>query len=1239
MGINFISLNFFLLINFQIAEGLVKNTTDLGMIVFLNSLFNFLQICYTYFLVKKFVLIFGSSLIILTLKILFTRFIFKISIKWSLVSEIILLLLCNLISYTNEASSKIELVLKSRKKKSSKKPKSQVNIETNVRYKLICDNFKNPLIAFNMDGDINYLNSLMNIIFKRFIDKETEENVFFNDQQEENPTIFDLKNDILKSSKKINYFEIFFKNRLENYKFDTNKEHKLDFSKNLIKEDSQKITYKPFIPIIFENLFYINEKLSKSSPRLFEYLINLKNNNQYKSQREEIKHSSFNLQEFIKLTTASNLYPNQTLNQSSKYNLKNTILTDGLLINNDLNSYLKINDNSELNILKLEEKVESTNYNFKSMKTFKSLKTLKTINSRQTQFITGNNDVTINNLIDKLRTDQVEGISEQFYIGKTNLPFFITKSNNNLKLKETKEFYIYCTFISENQEIILSLQDISQELNKEIKETSNLCRSLYLSKFSHELKNPICNLLEIVESLEKNLNLQDKEIKFNLKNYTREAYQKYRFNSSSSDTSDEDIELKCKDLFSRSYFKNSNCLLERISKKIRNLKSIAETIILIFKDFSFYSNLSCKDEVKEDHTTSIIAPSNERILNYSKEIIMPKSPTKRLSNNNITSGRSHLISSYRKICNFKEIISEIVNIFINKSEIDNKQKNLLINFSLEKNLPDSIDMDKEKFRSMIFNIFYHMYMVALSGKIEVCIKIINPRPLEANTQKKLNFEIILNGTSNFSINNRLEILKCKEDDIDHFSNFNSLKENYLESNGNHCEKEIKMKNSLLDSTRKKSQNGLAEKFNLLSILKIGNSEKRNTFVDNFNRNFQFVLANIYANHLGLILNYEQSNIIAKFSFTYDLKQYELNSILNKADNGKIFSSSSSKFKIQNHPLKMKRLDIPENLIEGSQESIKSSTTSKLNHLFINNNSSRCKSNHNPSERTLKINDAMVFNYPYFIKENEENKKMFLCSRGSPLRNIDRRNTDKLVINQGNIIINHKYYIDKSSLFQKNGHHLANIAQPINKKSFESNNDLKVSSNSIFEQRSKKRNNTVQNSKLDDTCINTFVHKNKYIEKEDFSIINDTDKIRVILCDDENLIRKTIQRFLHSISKQHPRVKFEIDQSENGFECLKKIYENHKEGKYYDILIIDETMPFMKGSQLINLLRNLISENNFKDILIVSFTSYDSPDKIDYIYEQGADHVLSKPIKYEDFKNFFIEEIIKNINKSLVSDVK
>jgi hypothetical protein len=68
------------------------------------------------------------------------------------------------------------------------------------------------------------------------------------------------------------------------------------------------------------------------------------------------------------------------------------------------------------------------------------------------------------------------------------------------------------------------------------------------------------------------------------------------------------------------------------------------------------------------------------------------------------------------------------------------------------------------------------------------------------------------------------------------------------------------------------------------------------------------------------------------------------------------------------------------------------------------------------------------------------------------------------------------------------------------------------------------------------------------------------------------------------------------------------------------------MPFFRGSQVINLMKTMISEGNFKELIIISFTSYSSNEKMDYILSHGADFVINKPMNYDDFKSFLMQNI-------------
>ena len=89
--------------------------------------------------------------------------------------------------------------------------------------------------------------------------------------------------------------------------------------------------------------------------------------------------------------------------------------------------------------------------------------------------------------------------------------------------------------------------------------------------------------------------------------------------------------------------------------------------------------------------------------------------------------------------------------------------------------------------------------------------------------------------------------------------------------------------------------------------------------------------------------------------------------------------------------------------------------------------------------------------------------------------------------------------------------------------------------------------------------------------------------------------------------------------ENGFIALNKIYKNFLENKQFDLLISDETMPYMSGSILINLINKLSNDSAyFNKIPTISYTSYTNIERKNYILAQGADAIISKPMTYDDF---------------------
>ena len=134
---------------------------------------------------------------------------------------------------------------------------------------------------------------------------------------------------------------------------------------------------------------------------------------------------------------------------------------------------------------------------------------------------------------------------------------------------------------------------------------------------------------------------------------------------------------------------------------------------------------------------------------------------------------------------------------------------------------------------------------------------------------------------------------------------------------------------------------------------------------------------------------------------------------------------------------------------------------------------------------------------------------------------------------------------------------------------------------------------------------------------------ETEK-RILLIDDEPLIRKTLKKHLTNIYKNSVNeTNLVCEEASNCFEAIDILYKNFINNVKFDIIIIDEFMPFMKGSSFIKLFKQLQHESNFYEIKIISYTAFDSEEKKKLIFSSGADQIINKPISYNDFKKVIL----------------
>ena len=80
----------------------------------------------------------------------------------------------------------------------------------------------------------------------------------------------------------------------------------------------------------------------------------------------------------------------------------------------------------------------------------------------------------------------------------------------------------------------------------------------------------------------------------------------------------------------------------------------------------------------------------------------------------------------------------------------------------------------------------------------------------------------------------------------------------------------------------------------------------------------------------------------------------------------------------------------------------------------------------------------------------------------------------------------------------------------------------------------------------------------------------------------------------------------------------------------DLLLIDENMPFMIGTECIKILKNLMADKKIPKFKIYSISGYMDTDHINYIKKCGSDEFYSKPISMNMMLDLLLKsEIISN----------
>jgi CheY-like chemotaxis protein len=821
-------------------------------------------------------------------------------------------------------------------------------------------------------------------------------------------------------------------------------------------------------------------------------------------------------------------------------------------------------------------------------------------------------------------------------LGKFDFKKFLNNLGNSQaaeKVDERKDYMLYFK-TSKTEDLVFYIEECEKlEQTIEKNELTKLCKSLFFSKISHEFKNPICSIIETLDSLkDDSAGTEDyKHDKCETSSHFDESNTLNSFHSP--------ISYFDKLAISRIKAKNIITPMKNTFDKINNLNCIVNILLYLVKDFTSYSNISdFKDEIQlssQSHL-NIVSPQ------------VQKPPSLKASRNTFSNLSGKIKTNFFKEFDYHKVINNLMQIFWIKLQIDNKDSKISFNVLKKGKLPQFLEIDKELFESLIFNTFYHFYKSIDAGKVTLTIKF---KQNEEEEKGDISFSFLVRGS--FNLNSLNEFLLNESERV-----------NISNISGKSYKKNVPNENYRKPTTT-------FETYHLENLLNNNNPVLRNNIIDSFNNNFHAHLSCLYAEKLGAEIKVNIKNkkeYIIKISLLLDQSKIVLKSPEYFSTRENTLNNRSDK--LQNE-IKEKNSDLTQKIgIKkiASLKSIKKKAENKKNeknpHVFKSSVTTRnlpCKNKLmdtfkiveneietseviENSSRTINYEENLKFEYAKFMEED------------SFIRNFKQTETEKQLEEWENNSID-VYELNKEFLNIKEQNEVCEQVSPKNpaqrissRNSFSkfltgkhSENSSKgcQAANSLGDFRgqslgSSKKNSFNLSKKEENELYFTKPHLQENLMPKLGTYVRQTTQmsmlpnfLRVLICDDEILIQNTVKRFFNKISSDLPEYKFDIHSVDNGFECLNLIYKFYNLFKYIDILIIDETMPYMKGSHLIYLLKSMINEANFRNITIISYTSYNSSDKIDYIYMQGADFVITKPISYEQFKNFFLSNLIKS----------
>ena len=143
--------------------------------------------------------------------------------------------------------------------------------------------------------------------------------------------------------------------------------------------------------------------------------------------------------------------------------------------------------------------------------------------------------------------------------------------------------------------------------------------------------------------------------------------------------------------------------------------------------------------------------------------------------------------------------------------------------------------------------------------------------------------------------------------------------------------------------------------------------------------------------------------------------------------------------------------------------------------------------------------------------------------------------------------------------------------------------------------------------------NNNLSKNSLSKKNLKSLFALKDIKTIFIVDDESLTRQSTIRILQTIALEN-EIKINIEEAEDGLECLYLIYKYLTQGNEIFAIICDQTMNYLDGSNTSEILKKILEMRNIPQIPFFILTAYEDNYTLNILKGNGfIKEVFSKPL--------------------------